>query len=115
MTTYAEVHQEATSKATSAVDTFFNNVLKGEDQYACGFAWVTVYPENKGNTKLGKAERAGLESIGFKKDWTGKAWQLWNPGNYAGQNIDAKEEGAQAYAQVMKSYGFKAYAQSRLD
>ena len=115
MTTYAQVHAEATAQATAAVDKFFNDVLKGEDQFACGFAWVTVYPENKGNTKLGKAERAGLESIGFSKDWTGKAWQLWNPGNYAGQNIDAKEEGAQVYANVMKSYGFNAYAGSRLD
>ena len=115
MTTYSDVHQEASSKATTAVNTFFNNVLKGQAQFACGFAWVTVYPKNKGNTKLGKAERAGLESIGFKKDWTGKGWQLWNPGNYAGQNIDAKEEGAQVYANVMKSYGLNAYAGSRLD
>jgi hypothetical protein len=115
MTTYQEVANEAKTQAVQAVDTFFNNVLKGEDQYSCGFAWVTVYPENKGNTKLGKAERRGLESIGFKKDWTGKAWQLWNPGDYAGQNIDCKEEGAQAYAKVMKSHGFKAYAGSRLD
>ena len=67
MTTYSDVHQEASSKATTAVNTFFNDILKGEDQFACGFAWVTVYPKNKGNTKLGKAERAGLESIGFKK------------------------------------------------
>ena len=115
MTTYQEVANEAKTQAVQAVDTFFNDVLKGEDQYACGFAWVTVYPENKGNTKLGKAERRGLESIGFKKDWTGKAWQLWNPGDYRGQNIDAKEKGAEVYADVMKSYGFKAYAGSRLD
>ena len=73
MTTYQEVANEAKTQAVQAVDTFFNDVLKGEDQYACGFAWVTVYPENKGNTKLGKQERRGLESIGFKKDWTGKA------------------------------------------
>lgn len=115
MTTYQEVANEAKSKAVQAVDKFFNDVLKGEDQYACGFAWVTVYPEHKGNTKLGKAERKGLESIGFSKDWTGKAWQLWNPGDYRGQNIDAKEKGAEVYADVMKSYGFKAYAGSRLD
>ena len=79
MTTYAQVHAEATTQATAAVDKFFNDVLKGEDQFACGFAWVTVYPENKGNTKLGKQERAGLESIGFSKKKTGKALQLWNP------------------------------------
>ena len=53
----------------------------GEPMY-CGFAWVTVYPEHKGNTRLGKQERATLESMGFRKDWTGKAWQLWNPTGY---------------------------------
>ena len=62
-----------------------------------------------------KAERALLESIGFKKDWTGKAWQIWNPSNINVQNVDVKEAGAEAYADVMKAYGFKAYAGSRLD
>ena len=114
MTTYAQVHAEATTQATAAVDKFFNDVLKGEDQFACGFAWVTVYPENKGNTKLGKAERAGLESLDLLKTGQVKP-AVVESCKYAGQNIDAKEEGAEAYAKVMKSYGFKAYAGSRLD
>jgi hypothetical protein len=81
----------------------------------CGFAWVTVYPEHKGNTRLGKQERATLESMGFRKDWTGKAWQLWNPTGYAGQSMDVKEAGAQAYADVLRTAGFKAYMGSRAD
>ena len=64
----------------------------GEPMY-CGFAWVTVYPEHKGNTRAGKQERAVLESMGFRKDWTGKAYQLWNPGGHAGQSMDVKEHG----------------------
>ena len=92
MTTYAQVHAEATTQATAAVDKFFNDVLKGEDQFACGFAWVTVYPENKGNTKLGKAERAGLESIGFSKDWTGKVRQLWNPASMQVKTLTPKKK-----------------------
>ena len=86
----------------------------GEPMY-CGFAWVTVYPEHKGNTRLGKQERATLESMGFRKDWTGKAWQLWNPTGYAGQSMDVKEVGAQAYAEVLRTAGFKAYMGSRAD
>ena len=86
----------------------------GEPMY-CGFAWVTVYPEHKGNTRLGKEERATLESMGFRKDWTGKAWQLWNPTGYAGQSMDVKEAGAQAYADVLRGAGFKAYMGSRAD
>jgi hypothetical protein len=81
----------------------------------CGFAWVTVTPEHKGNTKLGKGERRVLEGMGFRKDWTGKAWQLWNPTGYAGQSMDVKEAGAQAYADVLQQYGFKAYMGSRAD
>ena len=60
------------TQATAAVDKFFNDVLKGEDPLACGFGMGYCLSENKGNTKLGKQERAGLESIGFSKDWTGK-------------------------------------------
>ena len=86
----------------------------GEPVY-CGFAWVTVYPEHKGNTRDGKAERAVLAQMGFRKDWTGKAYELWNPTGYAGQSMDVKEVGAQAYAEVLRGAGFKAYMGSRAD
>lgn len=86
----------------------------GEPMY-CGFAWVTVYPEHKGNTRAGKAERAVLAQMGFRKDWTGKAYELWNPTGYAGQSMDVKEAGAQAYAEVLRGAGFKAYMGSRAD
>ena len=101
--------------AFAAADKFFMNTMNGEDAGACGFAWVTVYPEHKGNTKLGKAERAVLKSLGFDKDWTGKAYQMWNPSKYATQNIDTLEAGAQAAAQLLQQHGYKAYAGSRLD
>ena len=86
----------------------------GEPVY-CGFAWVTVYPEHKGNTRAGKAERAVLSAMGFRKDWTGKAYELWNPTGYAGQSMDVMEAGAQAYAEVLRGAGFKAYMGSRAD
>ena len=53
--------------------------------------------------------------MGFSKDWTGKAWQIWNPGKVNVQNVDVKEAGAQAYADVMSSAGFNASCGSRLD
>jgi len=88
----------------------------GTDHWgACGFAWTTIYPAHKGNTKAGKAERKLLEQLGFSKDWTGKSYQLWDPAKYGGQNIDIKEAGASAAADVLKRHGFKAYANSRLD
>lgn len=109
------VRDEMLREAHAAADRFFQEKLGGRDQYACGFAWVTVYPEHKGNTKAGKAERVVLEQMGFRKDWTGKAYQYWNPSKFPCQNVDTLEEGARAAADVLKRHGFKAYAGSRLD
>jgi hypothetical protein len=86
----------------------------GEPMY-CGFAWVTVYPQHKGNTRAGKAERKVLEQLGMRKDWTGKAYELWNPSGWAGQSMDVKERGATAAANVLRKYGFTAWAGSRAD
>ena len=92
----------------------------GEPMY-CGFAWVTIYPEfaHKGNTRPGRAERKEFESrmsdMGFRKDWTGKAYEMWNPSQWGGQSMDVKEAGARAAAKVLSRYGFKAYAGSRAD
>jgi len=121
VTTYNAIQQQAKDAATQQQEAFLKHWVDttggneyGEPMY-CGFAWVTVYPEHKGNTKLGKGERRVLESMGFKKDWTGKAWQLWNPTGYNGQSMDVKEAGAQAYAEVLRGAGFKAYMGSRAD
>jgi len=110
-----ELAQEIHAVAFAAADKVFQEELNGIDQYACGFAWVTIHPEHKGNTRAGKAERKLLEAMGFSKDWTGKAYQLWNPSKWGGQNIDVKEAGAQAAAALLKSKGFAAYAGSRMD
>lgn len=92
----------------------------GEPMY-CGFAWVTVYPkfEHKGNTRLGKAERTEfgtvMTALGARLDYTGKAYELWNPSGWAGQSMDVKERGATAAANVLRKYGFTAWAGSRAD
>ena len=100
---------EAKQAARAAADTYFNDVMGGVDQYACGFAWVNIYGI-KGNTKIGK--RFAL--AGVRKDYTG-ALQIWNPSSYPVQNVDTLEAGARAAAEVLKRYGFEAYAGSRLD
>lgn len=110
-----QIKKEVREAAFAAADNYFKTVLGGVDRYACGFAWVTVHPEHKGNTKLGREERKILESLGLRKDWTGKAYELWNPSGYNCQNVDTLERGARAAADVLKSYGFRAYAGSRLD
>ena len=109
------IRKEMLEQANSAAMDHLNKHYNGKDQYACGFAWVTIYPEHKGNTKAGRAERKLFEAMGFRKDWTGKAWEFWNPSQWPGQNIDVKEVGARAAAEVLRKYGFTAYAGSRLD
>jgi hypothetical protein len=104
-----QIALEARSSARIAAQKFFNEKLGGVDQYACGFAWVDVY-KVRSNSKLGKA----LQAVGFRKSYTGSL-QLWNPADFGCQNVDTLEEGARAYADVLKSYGIEAYAGSRLD
>jgi len=111
----AQVGQLVRAAAFRAADTFFQTRMGGRDAGACGFAWVTVYPVHKGNTRDGKAERKILEQLGMRKDWTGRGYELWNPAGYGCQNIDTLEAGADAAAQVLKGYGLAAYSGSRLD
>ena len=109
-TELVEIIREAKAAARAAGEKYFMEQLGGQDRYACGFAWVNIWGV-KGNTKLGKA----MKAAGFSKSWDG-AWQIWNPSELHCQNVDAKEAGAYAAAEVFKRYGFdKAYAGSRLD
>ena len=99
----------AKQEAALAANKFFQERLGGRDQYACGFAWVTVY--EKGSTKLGRA----LIEAGFSKSYTG-GLQLWNPSGMYVQNVDTLEAGAEAAAEFLtQALGVKAYAGSRLD
>ena len=105
-----EIVAEANSAAYKAAMEFFYDKLGGKDQYACGFAWVNIYGI-KGNTKIGKAFIAN----GIRKNYNGSAYEMWNPANIGCQNIDTKEAGARAAAEVFRRYGFEAYPNSRLD
>jgi hypothetical protein len=85
-------------------------LAKYGDRDACGFAWTDIYGV-KGNTKLGKM----LKAAGLRKDWTGKAFQIWNPAGVGVQSVGILEAGADAAAKVFRDHGFTAYAGSRLD
>ena len=114
-TQVANIVAEAKTAAATATNTFINDVLKGQDAYACGFAWVNIYKFNgktiRSNSKVGKA----LAACDVRKsDWE-KSFRVWNPSGTMFQNIDCKEAGAQAAAKVFEKYGFTAYAGSRMD
>lgn len=100
----------AEQEAIRASKKFFDEQLGGRDQYACGFAWVTVHGV-RSNSRLGKT----LQTFDFRKSYTG-GLQLWNPSKAMVQNVDTLEAGAEAYARVLQTeLGLEAYAGSRLD
>ena len=105
---------EAQEAAYTAADEFENKYFPDGGWGACGFAWTNLYEHNgrklKGNTKLGRA----LKQAGVTQDWT-RTFSIWNPSKYPTQNVDTLEAGARAAADVLKRYGFTAYAGSRLD
>ncbi len=101
--------------ASNAANSYFIEHYQGVDQGACGFAWVNIIPQHKGNTKLGKAERKVYRAMGFELDYTGKMFMMWNPSQLGCQNVDVKEAGARAAAEVLSDAGVEAYAASRLD
>ena len=110
-----QLKDEIMVKANLAARDFLDQHYGGEDHGACGFAWVTIYPEHKGNTKAGREERKIIRALGAELDWTGKAFQIWNPSRVGAQNIDCKEAGAQKAAEILRANGFTAYAGSSLD
>ena len=110
------IHTEATNKAQDAVADFLTdwNTKTGGNEYGepmyCGFAWVDVSV-----TRTNSKEAKALESIGFRKSYRAKTMTLWDPAQHRGQSMDCKEVGAQAYAEVLRAHGFKAYMGSRAD
>ena len=106
--------REAQEAAYEAADNLHRTAYNGVDRGACGFAWVNIYEHAgaklKGNTRAGRA----MKAAGIRQDWT-KSFQIWNPSGYPVQNVDVLEAGARAAADVLRKYGFTAYAGSRLD
>ena len=111
-----DIHVEAKQAAKNAVNKFLTewNEKTGGNEYGepmyCGFAWVDV---NVGRTNSKEAKQ--LASVGFKKSWRPKQMTMWDPAEHRGQSMDCKEVGAQAYAEVLRKYGFNAYMGSRAD
>ena len=106
----AQQIQQGVAIAQQASLNFFQQKLNGQDQYACGFAWVDVYVDRT-NSKQAKE----LLAAGFRKDYKPKCLSMWNPGGLGVQNVDTKEAGADAMAQYLRALGLNAYAGSRLD
>lgn len=110
---FQEVLAAAQVAAASAGREFLNEKLGGRDSFPCGFAWVELIEYNgvriKGNTKMGRL----LKSLGVRQRCG--YFTVRNPSGLMVQNVDTLLAGAEAAAEVFRSAGFKAYANSCWD
>lgn len=76
---------------------------------ACGFGWVIIKPAR------GPVARY-LKDNGLARAAYGGGLQVWNPGKTYSQSITVAEEGARAFARVLRErLGVDAQADSRMD
>lgn len=76
----------------------------------CGMAWVHL--SENGNSRKMRLLRK-FDPRCHKSYYGG--WDLFYCSFYNGQVIDVHKAGAKAAAEVMRRYGFDAYADSRID
>ena len=108
MSALAELHQKAKDAAYKSSQAIYEK-MGFKDNYPCGFAWVQVF-----GVKLSTKEGREFARLGFRKSYNGGI-ELHNPGSLLVQNVDVKMAGAEAYAEVLRATGYKAYALDRLD
>ena len=72
----------------------------------CGFAWVNVKPGNCAFANFLKKEKGGHKSYYGGIDMSVRGYN---------QSMTRKEAYAEAFAEVIRATGIKAYAQSRMD
>ena len=77
--------------------------------YPCGFAWVKIRPARGIFVKVMKEM-----GIGRVDEYEG-GFSVWNPSQNSTQWMDAKIEGARAFANHLQKHGVKASAYSRMD
>jgi len=102
---YESIYTQAIAAAKKAEADFI--AKHGEPMY-CGFAWVHIAGGNSGFVRWLKAN-----NVGSKHHQSG--WQIWNPTRNNTQSMSVLETAARAFADVLKAYEIKAYADSRGD
>lgn len=126
---FAKVFAEAQSAASEAWDACspvpmavqssglgeqfdFNKPYEVVSEGVCGFAWVNVYVD--GRSKVAKV----MKEFGLRSDYYG-GYNFWSgdvtPKAQGSQSMQRKEAACEAFAKVLRNYGFKAYVGSRLD
>ena len=106
-----EIWTEACVACKVAVEEYM--MKHGEPLY-CGFANVKIRPARGSFVKFLK--RVGIGSLGYNGGWRVSYYDMMDDHKMCGtQSMDLKEEGCQAFANVLKKYGIEAYMESRAD
>lgn len=108
---YEEIFERAFKAAAEACDGYLTR-YPGQ-WYPCGFAWVVLGGRDPAVNYLKKnKERYGR--LAGDKGYP-KGWHIWDPANSGTQCMEAKVEGARAFAKVMQDAGIDCYADCRMD
>ena len=101
-----KIHNEGIAAAKKAAQEFVDK--HGEPMY-CGFAWVNIKP---GTSRFARSLKAA--NLVDTTSYYG-GYDIWDPAGFNTQSMDIKEVGAEAYANVLESYGIQAQMMSRAD
>tara|TARA_B110000483_G_scaffold236217_1_gene308962 strand:+ start:821 stop:1198 length:378 start_codon:yes stop_codon:yes gene_type:complete len=106
------IWDEACKAGIAAVDAF--TAKHGEPMY-CGFGSVNIYPARGHFVKFLKQNEIGRN--GYPKGWSFSYYAVMpkdHPFRHT-QSLDIKEECVNAVANVLQSFGLKAYGVGRAD
>lgn len=120
----------ATAAAVSAIKDEVAVRPEREEDFDCGFAWVTINPATGPLVKYCKEQikeagkglenpaqyraTSNAETLYGSKGYP-KGWQFWKPGNFRGQSIRIHLVGARAFAKVLTDNGITCTVGNRLD
>ena len=94
----------------AAVDAAAKTISDNPNQwYPCGFAWVRIKPARGQFVNFLKKMEVG------RTDEYEGGYVIYNPSQNNTQWMDAKYDGAKAFAAVLQEHGIKARAECRMD
>jgi hypothetical protein len=105
--TIAAVVHQALREAKLAAEKAVND--NPETWYPCGFAWVKIRPAR--GKLVNFLKKSG---IGSTDTYLG-GFTVWNPSGHITQWMDAKYEGALAFARVLNEHGVSCTVHRRMD
>lgn len=112
---YEKIWDDAQAAAKKAADEVGARM---DDGGSCGYAWVSIRPARGPFIAWLKRKNAYRRDDPYGSPFGYRpGWQVWNPGNYRGQCLCAKEAGARAFAEALRAAGIpgEIWDESRVD